>query len=1099
VTLFFSLHNKAFWLSAILLLPFLGELKAVDLYVSPDGSDTNAGTIESPLATMDEAKMRVRTITKGQAITVHLRAGTYPADVANLRLFRAQDSGTAEHPVVYKSFEGETAFFDGIRLVDQNAFAIETNSTKLSRIPAIAHGKVYSQTITDPNLIANLLRSNVYLVQNNRPLSISTTPNQGFLTVDQKLSFGAGDGTFEAPRGPTFTIREEIDFDLLGAELNRGGQQAYTDGYIGTEFAQRIIPLAPMRGTDGEVFTLQNETTGQFSSVNVSRFRVANVLSGLDSPGEWFFDKLDNTLYLWPASGRISSLDRIGPTSGTSVIVGFQANHIRFENFVFQNISDVSPGAAVVFENGDNMVVAGCTFRNIPLPFAPFILDSAATNSSAISCDVIDCARGAILQGGSTSLTSVTPANNTIDNCHFTILHLRHGGGNAVTVRGAGNNFTNNLCHRANTQAIIHAGVDHLFARNEVFNVGMEEGDGGGAYCGASLGSFGNIFSSNFFHHMINTPGLIGRAGMFSDDYDGGETYTANVYYKAAGTAIKLNAGSGHTIVSNVMIDSTNGVELVGRASTYQSRLDTALRLIREDLSDTNFSKENYLGRAELMIGDFVNDQTGEYISEWGNSFWAQRYPILRNMISSSAGRLGMFPSEIRVYDNGFLRCGSNFRRPAGFGGELRSVALSDANFANPSNLDFTFLNKPANMVEIPFASIGLKVDNYRTSAPNKDAYRSRIRARWANTPAFQSGGYQRDVALSRAYFNTAEFIVPESQAGLNVNESDAYANSDLTEPPVFSILTGMDIGPTSPSGSTSPGPEGAYTLQGSGNDIFGGSDAFHYASDISNSDSVEFITKIDSLTNTNPFAKAGVHLSESDIPGSPNVSFFAIPDGRLLMQWRLAQGASTIWNGQFYGGNGFPKWIRIRRIGNVFSGAWSLDGENWTDAASIENPIPLPFSAGLGVTSHSNGTLTTAVFSEYLVNEFDPNDLDQDGLPDSWEIAFFGSTTHSAGGPGEDSDNDGFSDRSEFIAGTDPLDASSLLRATLGNPQPAANQITIEWPSVSGKSYTLTTTTDLTGTWVPLGSATIGDGQMIQRDVSTADDQRFFRIEVSD
>lgn len=57
--------------------------------------------------------------------------------------------------------------------------------------------------------------------------------------------------------------------------------------------------------------------------------------------------------------------------------------------------------------------------------------------------------------------------------------------------------------------------------------------------------------------------------------------------------------------------------------------------------------------------------------------------------------------------------------------------------------------------------------------------------------------------------------------------------------------------------------------------------------------------------------------------------------------------------------------------------------------------------------------------------------DLDQDGLPDFWEVGFFGNTTLSAGLASEDFDSDGLSDPDEFSADTNPADAGSVLAVT--------------------------------------------------------------------
>lgn len=47
-------------------------------------------------------------------------------------------------------------------------------------------------------------------------------------------------------------------------------------------------------------------------------------------------------------------------------------------------------------------------------------------------------------------------------------------------------------------------------------------------------------------------------------------------------------------------------------------------------------------------------------------------------------------------------------------------------------------------------------------------------------------------------------------------------------------------------------------------------------------------------------------------------------------------------------------------------------------------------------------------------------DDFDQDGLPDSWELQYFGDLSQ---GPGDDFDGDGFINLEEYEAGTDPTD----------------------------------------------------------------------------
>jgi hypothetical protein len=77
--------------------------------------------------------------------------------------------------------------------------------------------------------------------------------------------------------------------------------------------------------------------------------------------------------------------------------------------------------------------------------------------------------------------------------------------------------------------------------------------------------------------------------------------------------------------------------------------------------------------------------------------------------------------------------------------------------------------------------------------------------------------------------------------------------------------------------------------------------------------------------------------------------------------------------------------------------------------------------------------------------------DADTDGLPDSWETAYFGSGT--AANPALDSDGDGMTNLQEFIAGTDPTDPASYLRL---NPNPGAGAASLSFQAVTNRTYVI-------------------------------------------
>jgi hypothetical protein len=79
--------------------------------------------------------------------------------------------------------------------------------------------------------------------------------------------------------------------------------------------------------------------------------------------------------------------------------------------------------------------------------------------------------------------------------------------------------------------------------------------------------------------------------------------------------------------------------------------------------------------------------------------------------------------------------------------------------------------------------------------------------------------------------------------------------------------------------------------------------------------------------------------------------------------------------------------------------------------------------------------------------------DLDQDGLPDSWEMERFG---HLNSGAEDDPDADGASNYSEYLAGTDPASAGSLfvVTALAVSGQSGESFVALDWEGQPGRNY---------------------------------------------
>jgi Tol biopolymer transport system component len=122
--------------------------------------------------------------------------------------------------------------------------------------------------------------------------------------------------------------------------------------------------------------------------------------------------------------------------------------------------------------------------------------------------------------------------------------------------------------------------------------------------------------------------------------------------------------------------------------------------------------------------------------------------------------------------------------------------------------------------------------------------------------------------------------------------------------------------------------------------------------------------------------------------------------------------------------------------------------------------------------------------------------DSDGDGMDDDWEMAHFGTLDRDGTG---DFDGDGHTDLEEFLAGTDPTNSGSILRAMLLTGPNGGT--TILWPSVSGKSYRVEFKDVLTeGDWTSLPGTVSGTGgTATAHDPDTSpENQRYYRVVVS-
>jgi len=195
------------------------------------------------------------------------------------------------------------------------------------------------------------------------------------------------------------------------------------------------------------------------------------------------------------------------------------------------------------------------------------------------------------------------------------------------------------------------------------------------------------------------------------------------------------------------------------------------------------------------------------------------------------------------------------------------------------------------------------------------------------------------------------------SEATLTLSDT-----SDWTEEGVVELSLWFRGLPASVGGFTE-GPAGTYTMTGSGTDIWNNADEFHYAyKTLTGAGSI--VARVQSVSNTNNWAKAGVMIRETLDPGSRHVMMVVTPGQGISFQRRTATDSGS--TDTTTGGISAPHWVKIERgIGNNFSAYHSADGISWQMQGTPENiQMGSNIYIGLAVTSHDAARTCEAVFS---------------------------------------------------------------------------------------------------------------------------------------
>lgn len=525
------------------------------LYVAPDGNDANPGTLAQPFATVNQALSANRAagpVTGGTVI--ELASGRYP--LAETIALTDADSGSGpDAPLTIRAATPGTAVISGSKRL--TGFTAVTDPSVLARLPEEARGNVMECNllalgITDFGAIQE--QPMVNLSVNGVPQTLARWPNSGFIRVGEMVDNGNIDHEDPKKNRPQiFTTSDRISRWTTAPD-------AWLQGYLATNWMYGYVPVGSLDPKAKTITTAwcYNRLSGWPDIKSGYPYAIFNLLEEIDQPGEWYLDRANGMLYLYPSATFGNADVDLSMLPGLMLTVT-DASHVRIEGLVFEG----SRGSGVELQNASDCLIAGCTVRNVS---GIGVIINGGQRNSMIGCNLHDLEHTAChISGGDTE--TLVPGGHLLANCRFrNFARISHSGG--ISLNGVDHRITHCVFEDCPSSAIRFAGFNLLVEYNAFRNCCNQIDDYGVIYAWGNPTWRGNIWRFNKFSHCGGgyTQGWVqnryfGTSAFRFDDAVSGQTVYGNLFthFDLWGTAAGVmgnNSGRENIFDNNLVTDS---------------------------------------------------------------------------------------------------------------------------------------------------------------------------------------------------------------------------------------------------------------------------------------------------------------------------------------------------------------------------------------------------------------------------------------------------------------------------------------------------------------------------------------------------------------
>ena len=211
---------------------------------------------------------------------------------------------------------------------------------------------------------------------------------------------------------------------------------------------------------------------------------------------------------------------------------------------------------------------------------------------------------------------------------------------------------------------------------------------------------------------------------------------------------------------------------------------------------------------------------------------------------------------------------------------------------------------------------------------------------------------------------STAYVGIPTTSRNTSASTTAAVSHVSVIPLSLPSPLRAADIGTPAIKGATTYS-QGVFRVHAGGVDIWDTSDQFHFVYQPLNGDG-EVIARVQSITNTDVWAKTGVMIRETLAPGSRHAFALITAGSGYAFQRRIDPSGISLHSAG--PARTAPGWVRLVRTGSKIDAYQSTTGTTWTLMGSDAVPMASAVYVGIATTSHNTRVATDAVLDNFKV-----------------------------------------------------------------------------------------------------------------------------------